>query len=437
MVDVIVVGAGLAGLSCARQLSERGLSVELLEAADAPGGRVRTDMENGFRLDRGFQVLLTAYPEAQCQLDLDALKLHNFQPGALVYHDKRFHRFADPFRDPKAAWPLLFDSVVGLGDKFRVASLRTEVRKNNLPELFDRREMDTLGYLEEFGFSSKMIDRFFRPFFGGVFLERDLATSSRWFQFLFRMFSVGSSALPENGMQAIPWQIANALPQNALQTGVSVESYEVISEAGSPQKVKITLQSGEVKEAKRLVLAMQQPAAQRLIATSTRRLAVQESAPGLRWNRTSTFYYASTKAPVEEPLLILNGEGRRAGPINNACVVSNIASSYAPAGAHLISVSVVGEAPENEAQSIRLEKEVREHLSQWFGAPEARRWELLGAYFLPEALPFLPHAEWEQKTRSVGHGIFLCGDYCESPSIQGALVSGRTTAEMVSAVLQV
>jgi phytoene dehydrogenase-like protein len=412
------------------------VQVELLEAADAPGGRIRTDTESGFLLDRGFQVLLTAYPEAQSQLNLGDLQLHSFQPGALVHHGHRFHRFMDPFRDLKAAWPLLLDPVVGLGDKMRVARLRQTAQQGNLPEMFEREELDTLDHLEEFGFSSSMVDRFFRPMFGGVFLESELDTSSRWFQFLFRMFAQGEAALPAKGMQAIPRQLAQALPAGVLQTGMEIESYEVVQDAASPQRVRVTLRSGEVKEARMLVLALQQTAAQRLIAVSTRRLAVQESQPGLRWNRTSTFYYAAAKAPMDEPLLLLNGEGRRAGPMNHACVVSNVAPGYAPAGAHLIAANVVGESPEGEAQCIRLEKEVREHLGQWYGAPEVQRWEMLGAYFLPEALPFLPHAEWEPKTRSIGHGIFLCGDYCDSPSIQGALSSGRRTAEMVAAVLQ-
>ncbi len=449
MVDVIVIGAGLAGLSCAKRLVEYGLSVSLLEAEDAPGGRVRTDIEEGFLLDRGFQVLLTAYPEAQRQLDLDALRLRRFQPGALVHQGGRFHRFADPFRAPLAALPLFFDPIVTLGDKLRVAALRRRLTRGTIEELFTQPETTTLQYLQEQGFSPKMVERFFKPFFGGIFLESELASSSRWFQFLFRMFSIGDSAIPEQGMEAVPRQMADSLPAGVLRTGARAMKYEVLKAQGGSEVVTVTLAGGAAVQGRSLVLALQQSAARRLAAASVGR-DLQEKAAAREWNRTATFYYGAEKAPVDDPLVLLNGEGRSAGPVNNACVVSNVAPGYAPPGAHLISASVVGEAPEDEAQKIQLEQAVRDHLGRWFGANEASQWKLLGACFINEAVPFQGHASWRQEPRiaagqkdrkangkkAARRRVFLCGDYCESASIQGALFSGADTAQRVAASLR-
>src|SRR5450631_336482 len=203
MKDVVVIGAGLAGLECARLLEQRQTDVALLEASDAPGGRVRTDVVDGFRLDRGFQVLLDSYPEAQRALNYPALSLKRFLPGALVWHRGSFHRFADPFREPLAATGLLFDPVVPLMDKLRVLRLRSQVARMGNADYLEHPERTTRAFLQDFGFSEVIIRRFFQPFFGGVFLETELATSSRLFEFLFRMFSTGSAGVPALGMGEI------------------------------------------------------------------------------------------------------------------------------------------------------------------------------------------------------------------------------------------
>src|SRR6185437_9411338 len=189
MPDVTIVGAGLAGLCCAVRLEQAGMSVKLLEAEDAPGGRIRTDQVEGFRLDRGFQILLTGYPELAEHIDVKALRLRPLSKGALVWHGGRFHHFADPFRGSLGnALSIAMDPVITMGDKLRVARLRRLVNTGEPANLFRRREISTRQFLEEYGFSPKIIDRFFTPFLAGVFLERELVTSSRYFQFLFRMF---------------------------------------------------------------------------------------------------------------------------------------------------------------------------------------------------------------------------------------------------------
>jgi phytoene dehydrogenase-like protein len=435
MIDVLIVGAGLTGLSCARHLLAQNVSVQLMEAGDAPGGRVRTDVEEGFRLDRGFQILLTGYPEVQQQIDIAALHVGSFAPGASIWHNDRFHTVTDPWRMPSKAFATLFDSVLPLGDKMRISRLRSSVGSGNAADLFTRPEIDTLSHLRELGFSSTAIERFFRPFFGGVFLESELASSSRWFEFLFRIFSEGESVLPKEGMQAVPQQFADALPDGVLRLNTTVERYEPLKADGRNAGVRVLLAGGEAIEARTLVIATQASAARSIVAASTGRLTVEDSNPASRWNRTTTFYYAAEKSPSTEKLLWLNGEGRSAGPVNNACVVSNVAPSYAPPGAHLIAASVVGESPLAELQRIRLEDDVQEHLGHWFGPDVVARWRLLGAYFLDEALPQQIYCDTgaaaAPRPRSLGPGIFLAGDYCATASIHGALSSGRATAEAV------
>src|SRR5579883_1239077 len=187
--DVLIVGAGLAGLTAAHHLRHHGLDVHVVEASDGVGGRVRTDEVEGFRLDRGFQVLLAAYPECLQTLDYRALDLQAFRPGARVFTGRRLETVADPFREPFEALPSLFSSVGSLRDKLLVARLRAHVTQGPIAEIWQRPERTIEQYLREFGFSGQMINRFFRPFFGGILLDRQLQPSSRLFEFLFRMFA--------------------------------------------------------------------------------------------------------------------------------------------------------------------------------------------------------------------------------------------------------
>jgi phytoene dehydrogenase-like protein len=424
MTDVVVIGAGLAGLSCALSLEASGIPVTLLEAGDTPGGRVRTDMVEGFLLDRGFQVLLTSYPEARRQLDYPALQLKNFRPGALVFHGGRFHRFADPFRNFTGAARFLLDPIVPLTDKLRVATLRAHVLRGDCEEMFARPERTTRDYLQAVPFSAGIIDRFFKPFFGGVFLEPELVTSSRFFEFLFRMFSTGDTAVPAAGMQQIPLQLAARLKPGTLVTGARVGKL-----TRSAQSFEIEIERGEKREARAVVLAVAGNEGNPLLAG-----VGGWSIPEVRaWNQTTAFYYAAAQQPpVTEPIVLLNGEGRSAGPVNNVAVMTAVSSAYAPAGAHLVMASVVGEAPGEGAALVRLDVEVRAHLKKWFG-PSVDAWHLLKAYPLPQALPQQRHAEWEQAPVRLGGsgGVYMCGDYRETASIQGALASGRRAAEAV------
>lgn len=424
MVDVAIVGAGLAGLSCAVRLESAGLSIKLLEAEDAPGGRVRTDQVEGFRLDRGFQILLTAYPELPCHFDTKALRLRPFVKGALVRHGGRFHRFVDPFRSSFGdALSSALDPVVTVGDKLRVARLRASVRKGEPSSLFRKPETTTRKFLEQYGFSSKMIDRFFTPFYAGIFLERELVTSSRIFEFLFRMFACGDVAVPEKGMEMLPRQLAVRLQSDTLETKVCISG---VRRDGD----RFVLEGGKGRsyQARQVVLATDEARARSLTGTQVGRSRFGREA--VQWNRTTTFYYAAERPPVEGPILVLNGDGPNAGPVNNAVVISQASERYAPPGAHLVAASVVGRAPQSERQIEQLERETREQLQRWFGQ-DVMRWAVIGGYPIVQALPLCRHVEWQHSPPSVADGIYLCGDYRESPSTQGALVSGRRAAEAV------
>jgi protoporphyrinogen oxidase len=423
MTEVAIIGAGLAGLSCALSLQSAGVEVTLLEGSDAPGGRVRTDTVEGFRLDRGFQVMLTAYPEARRLLDYDRLELKKFKLGALVWHGGRFHRFADPFRNPLGAAGFLLDPIVPLTDKVHVARLRARARRGTWEEMFARLEMTTRDYLQAVPFTAGIIDRFFEPFFGGVFLERDLVTSSRFFEFLFRMFAVGNTVVPAEGMGQIPLQLASK-----LRAGTLVTSAWVSKVAGNADSFRIEIAGKGTREVRAVVLAVAGNEANALLAG-----VGGWSVPEVRaWNKTTAFYYAARSAPVNEPIILLNGEGCAAGPLNNVAVMSAVSPDYAPPGEQLVVASVVGEAPAEGAALLRLEETVRGHMRKWFG-PVVDSWRLLRSYPLARALPQQRHAEWEQSpVRLAGSGgVYMCGDYRETASIQGALASGRRAAEAV------
>ncbi len=297
------------------------------------------------------------------------------------------------------------------------------MRQGTLEEIFARTEKTTRDYLQAVPFSANIIEKFFEPFFAGVFLERELVTSSRFFEFLFRLFSLGDAVVPAAGMQQIPLQLAAKLRAGTLQTGARVSKV-----TRNTQSFQVEIAGKDQQEARAVVLAVPGNDGNRLLGG-----VGGWSIPEVRaWNKTTAFYYAAQQVAVTEPVILLNGEGRAAGPVNNVAVMSAVSPQYAPPGVHLVVASVVGEAPAEDAALMRLDRAVRLHLRKWFG-PDADSWKMLGAYTLARALPQQRHAEWEQSAVRVGGtgGVYMCGDYRETASIQGALASGRRAAEAV------
>ncbi len=409
--DVLIIGAGLAGLCCARRLAEDGITFQIIEASDGIGGRVRTDEVEGFLLDRGFQVLLTGYPEAQRVLDYSRLDLRSFSPGAFSWFAGRMNRLVDPWRMP-GMWREALRSEFGtLGDKLRLARLRRRMKGSSIEEIFRRPERATKDALRAEGFSQEMIHRFFRPFFGGILLDGDLKSSSRMFQFVFKMISEGDTSLPARGMGAIPAQIAEKFPADSIRINARVDSLH---------ENEITLDGGETLRARAIVVATEGPAAAHLVGEA-------EHAS----RSVTCFYFAADESPIPYPMLMLNGDG--AGPVNNLAVVSQVAPSCAPAGKHLISASVLGIQELTDAQ---LSGFIIAQMKNWFGLA-ARSWKLLKAYRIPQAQPEQYPGALDPPERSVRvrPGVYVCGDHRDNASIQGAMVSGRRAAEAVLADL--
>ncbi len=410
--DVIIIGAGLAGLAAARACVGAGLSPLVLEAGPDVGGRLTTDQVDGFLLDRGFQVLLDSYPEARSVLDFEALELGRFGAGALVRRANGFGRVADPWRSPLAGVGSLLSGVFTVGDAWRMLRLRADAMLSLEGEPVEHGDVTAARALNARGFSDRAIEGFFRPFFGGVLLDPQLSAPQHWFEFLFGMFATGSATLPANGMQAIPRQLAAALPANTIRTNARVRAL---------RDGQVELTDGEVLEARAVI-----------VATDARHAAVL--IPGMRapaWNACATLYYAAAASPLDAPLLVLDGEGRR-GPVNHVCVPSDIAPSYAPPGQALISATVVGTPPSDDAV---LDRDARRQLTRWFGS-QVSTWRLLRIAHVPYSLPRTsPRPDtWDAAVR-IGAGIYACGDHLETPSINGALRSGRRAAEAVLADL--
>jgi phytoene dehydrogenase-like protein len=407
--DVVVVGGGLAGLACARFLHLRGVRVEVLEASDAVGGRVRTDTVDGFLLDRGFQVLLTAYPELHHQLRVDQLDLQRFDTGALVRVDGRFHRVANPLRRPGLAWSTAISPIGTIADKVRLGVLAADLLRTPPRDLLRRADRSTIEALRARGFTDRMIDRFWRPLFAGIQLDPELEVSSRRFEVILAMLVAGDAAVPARGMGAIPAQLAAELPDGTIHLGMTVSA---IADSG------VVLADSRVVNARAVVVATEGPAAARLLGLGD---------PGSR--AVAAVRLAADAAPVPDRTVILDGD--RQGPATNVAVMSNVAPSYAPPGCALVVAEIPAPPPGTDSELVAA---VRGQLRGWWGSA-VDRWEPLATIRIAHGHPDQRAGTSLKRRVRLGGGIYVCGDHRDTPSIQGALYSGRRAASAVLADL--
>jgi len=403
--DVVVVGAGLAGLRAARLLCRRGLDVVLLDAADRPGGRVATDVVDGFRCDRGFQVLNTSYPALRATADLDALDLRSFTPAAAVRDADGLHTYGDPRRLPALTPRMAVDRLVPLRDKATLAVWTARVLAAGPRRVVAHGGRSAADDLAAAGVRGAVLDRVLRPFLSGVLGERELATSAAYVRLVWRAFAIGTIAVPAAGMGAVPVQLAAGLPDGVLRLGRRVE--DVRSGA-----VRV---DGDELAARAVVVATDPVTAANLL-------------PGVvtpRMYALTTLYFVAPTPPAHGPTLHLDGTG---GPLANTVVLTEAAPGYSPDGTALVSASFLGTADRVPEPTVRRE------LARLYGVA-TDDWGHLHTAEVTHALPALPAASPLRRDVALGDGLFAAGDHRDTPSQQGALVSGRRAAQAVLAHL--
>jgi protoporphyrinogen oxidase len=412
MIDVIpdtkiyIIGAGVSGLIAAIELEKRGLSPIILEGSGSVGGRVKTDMVDGFRLDHGFQVLLTAYPEAKKYLDYKALNLKNFDPGAVIFDEKGSFIITDPLRNPLQIMGMVFSKVGSLLDKFKMFRLTQSLKKKSVTDIFNAESKPTLQYLKDYGFSDRIISYFFKPFFRGIFLESHLNTSSRMFEFVFKMFSMGNATVPARGMGQIPEMLRGKLTNTQILFNTRVK--QVIVQ-------EVLLENGETLHADRIIIACQPE-------WVLPQLQGQFAKP----KQVSNIYFTTQKSFMARPMigLIPNDESL----INNIVFMDDVSKEYSRKDRSLLSVTVLvhtlGE--EDLIKAVQLELEgISGIKSEYF--------QHLKTYHIPYALPTLDDMKYEISftETKITENVFLAGDYLLNASINAAMTSGRLAAEAV------
>jgi phytoene dehydrogenase-like protein len=401
---VVVVGAGLAGLTAADRLTRAGLEVVVIESSDGVGGRVRTDRIDGFLVDRGFQVLNTGYPAVRRILDLDALDLREFGRAALLHVEGRRVRIGDPRRELLALPRAAAAPIGGLRSKAALAAYAGATVGLPVGRVKGRRDLPAVEHWARHGLRGPVVDRLLRPFFSGVVLEEELTTSSRFVDLMLRMFARGSSVIPAGGMQQIAEQLASRLPAGSIHLQlpalrVRPGAREVVTDAGAVA-------------ARAVVVATDVDTADELVGGGLERP---------EWKGVTTVYHAAAVAPLDQPTLLLDTDD---SPVNNTVVVTAAAPSYSPDHRALVATSLV-----HGARQRWDEPAVRSRLAVLYDVPTGE-WEHVSTYDIPRALPAMPAPHDFRKP--VRHrDVIVCGDHRDTSSIQGALVSGERAAVAV------
>lgn len=399
--EIAIIGAGISGLIAALRLEKDGYSPTIYEKSDRAGGRVKTDIVDGYQLDHGFQVLLDAYPKAQEYLDYNALELQEFLPGAQIFKQGKSSILGDPLRSLQLLFPTLFSTIGSFSDKLKIFKLNTTVKKKTLEEIFNEEETTTLTFLKFSGFSEQIIEQFFRPFFSGIFLEPNLETSSRMFQFVYKMFGTGNAVVPKAGMEAIPKQLINKLQRTKFEFNTEVDTItntEIIFVDGR----KITLDYT-------------------IIATDASPLVPNLRKQQLDWYSSDTLYFTCKIRKMEKPLIGLISD--KEALINNIFYHTSI-DTERRGSEEILSVTVV---KEHELSEYELIQKVKEDLKTFCGITTER---YLKHYPIKMALPKLNNLRYSlmpSETR-LTERIFLAGDYLLNGSLNAAMISGEMAA---------
>ncbi|GGR76369.1 oxidoreductase [Streptomyces humidus] len=399
--DVVVIGAGVAGLACAQDLLAAGLAVQVLEASDGVGGRMRSDRVDGFVIDRGFQVFNTSYPQVRRRLELPGPDLRPFTRGVLVHTEAGRRRLTAPGSHPSALVGLLSGRVAGPRDLAALGALALSDALLPPRRIKRRSDLSTRAALDRAGFSDAFVERFFRPFLSGVFLEDRLETSARVFHLVWRSMLRGALCLPADGIGAVPRALAAALPEGVVRLGTPVER---LTDDG------VETAAREIVPARAVVVAAGPGPAVTLLP--------QVTVPVYR--TVTTYYHAPAESPLREPTLLVDTRRR----FLNTCVLSEVAASYAPPGRALVATSVPGADAEGREHGLRgVLSEVYE--------TDAARWDLLAVRTVPEALPAMAAPQELTRTTRVTPGRYVCGDHRATGSVQGAMASGARAAREV------
>ena len=401
--NIYIIGAGVSGLIAAQNLEQKGYVPTILEATGYIGGRVRTEIIDGWILDVGFQVLLDAYPMSKKYLNYADLDLQRLSPGARIYTDNDSFIIGDPLRDISMLFPTLFSSIGSMRDKLKIFQLNLRLKNTPITTLFNKKEKTTLSYLQYLGFTDKIITQFFKPFFSGIFLECDLHTSSRMFEFIYKMFAEGFATLPKAGIGAIAKQLAGQLKTTQIQLNNEV------------QKVTtdfITMASGD-----------QYPYDVCIVATDPSSFLEGYSVKN-KWKTCDTLYFSVRVTDVPPPIIHLSALSDTL--INNIFYPTSV--QRAPDPHHqLLSVTVV---KQHSFSSEVLVSQVKGELEKYFSITKVK---FIKHYAIPRALPDLGSVSYEPNLDLMAYEdkILLCGDHTANGSLNAAMISGEIAAHEV------
>jgi protoporphyrinogen oxidase len=407
---IAIVGGGLAGLACALQVHRSGETFVLFEAAPAVGGRQRTSYKDGFILDHGFQVVLSSYDAVASVCDIDSLRPHWFESGALLHDGRRLTHLVSPFQNPVSA---LLSPAFSIGDKVCLAKLGAELLFTPGEKLLDRcastADLSTRAFLKQRGFSKSFFSRFAQPFFGGVLLDNDLATSAGLFLYYLKKFLTGQAWIPAAGIQALPEAIAARLPSSSIRLNTRVAAI-------SHDRNGVVLENGETIRADKIILALDAPSLAGLLCLPS----------PLPARGVSVVYFKTQTSLYKDPCIVLPEGGNRR--VRHFVQITNIAHSFAPEGWHLVSATILDDGRLSREQ---LASEATQEISAVF-PHAAGALEHLETIHVPYAVPSqAPGFAARNAFPDLPQNVYACGDWERGASIQAALHSGIETAKRV------